>query len=93
MPDLNAVSLSSPTEGRFHPLGLAPRTPQPRIIVEYDGQAASPMLFSLEIGLGEPVRNDASFRSPAPVASSCQPRCVVADFFPCVSAGCLGARR
>ena len=72
MPDQNAVSLSSPTDGRVHPLGRAPRTSQPRIIGAYDGQAASPMLFSLEVGLGEPTthRSDhqlRSFKLPAPV--------------------------
>lgn len=75
MPDQNAVSLSRPTEGRFRPLGRAPRTSRPRVIVEYDGQAASPMLFSLEIGLGEPgqerrilpITSSGSFKLPAPV--------------------------
>ena len=75
MPDQHAVRLSSPTEGRYQPLGRAPRTAQPRIIVAYDGQAASPMLFSLEIGLGEPgqerrilpITSAGSFKLPAPV--------------------------
>ena len=66
MPDQHAVSLSSPTEGRYQPLGRAPRTSQPRIIVAYDGQAASPMLFSLEIALGEPGQE----RRILPITSS-----------------------
>ena len=75
MPDQHAVRLSSPTEGRYQPLGRAPRTSQPRIILAYDGQAASPMLFSLEIGLGEPgqerrilpITSAGRFKLPAPV--------------------------
>jgi hypothetical protein len=75
VPDQHAVSQSSPTEGRYQPLGRAPRRSQPRIIVAYDGHAASPMLFSLEIGLGEPgqerrilpITSSGSFKLPAPV--------------------------
>jgi hypothetical protein len=54
MPDQETATFSGPTEGRFHPLGRAPRASHPKIIVEYDGQGPFPPLFTLDIGVGEP---------------------------------------
>jgi hypothetical protein len=57
MPTEDELTLTGPTEGRFHALARAPRAAFPRITVTYDGTRAFAMLLlSLEIGFGEPGR-------------------------------------
>ena len=57
MPNEDELSLTGPTQGRFHALARAPRASLPRITVTYDGTRAFPMLLlSLDIGYGEQGR-------------------------------------